>query len=144
VGKIHNRLLEPGLQVTGVPPGELQPEPISRQLLEILRPVIESSELVERGLLTTNVARRFEQVRIFRLGKISSTKRRGPPEKFTYADEREVMDRKEMRFANLAELMRYLDANLRLIKTGKLPKKPPDHKAMKAAIIRHDLTKFVD
>jgi hypothetical protein len=49
-----------------------------------------------------------------------------------------------MRFASLAELMRYLDANLRLIKTGKLPKKPPDRKAMKKAIIRHGLTKFVD
>ncbi len=154
-GKIHKQLLEPGLKVTGVPPGELEPKPISRQLLEILRPVIETSELVERGLLTTNDARRYEQVRVFR-SEAESIERKatpakrpsGRPIKFTYFEvaaeiEREIERKKLPPIPSKAGLIRYFIPRLCLTSTGKIPRKPPSWRAVSDAIDNYGFMKFV-
>jgi hypothetical protein len=142
-GEVHKLLLEKRFRVTGFEPGSYKAEPIPLALLEILHPIIETSELVERRAVLANVARRFGNVRVFRSDKAVSTKHRGSPEKYDYLALAEKMERERMRFASDAELKRYLMANLRLIKTGKSPKNAPDLHTVAKAIVRHGLKKFV-
>ena len=99
--KIHKLLLEKRFRVTGLEPGSNKAEPIPFSLLEILRPIIETSDLVERRPVSANVARRFENVRVFRSDKALSPKRRGSPEKYTYLALAEEMEREGVRFRQL-------------------------------------------
>jgi hypothetical protein len=143
--------LSPSFQVTGVRPGAFDSEVISISLLEILQPVIETNELAERGQISGKLPRRFELVRVFRseaarskTQKAAPSKRgKGRPIEYTYFDEADEIERNGRRFASKAELIRYLIPRLRLISTGKMPKKPPSWRAVSDAIDNYGFMKFV-
>jgi hypothetical protein len=143
LGQAINALfLTKRFRVTGFRPGSYTEETIPLALLETLYPVIETCELVE-GSGLANAGRRFEHVRVFRSETVSSKRKRGKPEQYTYLDEADEIERKEIRFASKAELIRYLIPRLRWVSTGKIPKNPPDYHTVSDAIDRHGLMKFV-
>jgi hypothetical protein len=76
--RIIARLLEKGIEVKGRRPGLYDAEPIPPPLIEIFYPVIETSELVEKG--GTEFGIRYEQVRIL----VSAPKKSSRGTKPTY------------------------------------------------------------
>jgi hypothetical protein len=73
-GKLSNYLLNPRFRVEGYQLGAYEPTVIPRPLLEGLIPVVETSELAERGVAET--FRTFEKVRVYELVKKAAAGRK--------------------------------------------------------------------
>jgi hypothetical protein len=137
--KLKAYLLDPRFRVEGFRFGAYGPTVIPRPLLEEMQPIIETSELVERGV--REIYRKFEHVRVFQQERRKG--RSGRPPTYNWPSLRDKLEREKPYLATPLELMEYCRANVKPF-PGKRPSlSGPDDGTIRDAISKYELAKFV-
>jgi hypothetical protein len=140
--RIIARLLEKGIEVKGRRPGLYDAEPIPPPLIEIFYPVIETSELVEKG--GTEFGIRYEQVRIL----VSAPKKssRGTKPTYDFLGLSRKLEKEGPIFPSKQKLVDYCRENVRPVpgdRGKKAREDGPDDATARAAIEKYGWMKFV-
>src|SRR5262245_40878597 len=138
-GKLKEYLLDPCFRVEGVEPGTYGPTLIHRPLLEGMVPVVETSELVERGI--RQIYRRFECVRVFQQEQGKGRGGRRPT--YDWPSLRDKLDRDIPRFPTLPELVDYCRSNVKPLPGQRPSAEGADDATIRAAISKYGLMKFI-
>jgi hypothetical protein len=138
--KLQAYLLDPRFRVEGYLLGDYEPTVIPRALLEGMHPVIETSELVERGIRET--FRKFENVRVF---DQAADKKASGGRKPTYdwPAVHDKLKREKPHLPNEAELVKWCQANFETVPGKRASKDGPSDKTVRAAILKYGLGKFI-
>jgi hypothetical protein len=133
--RVRELLLEKRFRVMGVRPGAFEAEVIAMPLLEILRPTIETSELVEMTWPADH-ARRYELVRVFRLKAGPGVERR-----YDWPSIARRLKKDGKIYPTDAKLVKFCMENVLLV-SGERPDPFPNDKTTREAITKYGLWKF--
>jgi hypothetical protein len=135
-GEIRRHLLNARFEVRGYQFGSYAPMVIPKALLESMKPVIETSELLELNV-PYETARRFEHVRVFKLKAGPGAERQYGWPAMARQLEKEGVD-----YPTDAKLVRYCRENLLLSISGERPDPLPADKTTREAITKYGLWRF--
>jgi hypothetical protein len=137
-GELKAHLLDPRFRVEGYQPGSYIPTVIPRALLETLHPVVETSELCERGLIQT--PRIFEKVRIYPPVDKATAGRKAT---YDWRALHQLFEQEKPIIRTFAELVECCRSRVKPM-PGKLASKHgPDDKTIRDAISKYGLEKFI-
>jgi hypothetical protein len=135
-GEIRRHLLNARFEVRGSQFGSYAPPKVIRKaLLESMKPVIETSELLELDV-PYETARKFDHVRVFRLKAGPGAERQ-----YDWPTMARQLEREGVVYPTNAKLVRYCRENVLLV-SGKKPDPLPDDATARAAITKYGLWKF--
>lgn len=138
--KLEPYLLDPRFRVVGYQPGAYEPTVIPRALLEGMHPLIETSELVERGIRET--FRRFEKVRVYdELTELKAAAGRKPT--YDWPALKITLEQEKPRIPTRAALVEWCRAHVKPLPGKSASKDGPDDKTIRAAISNYRLEKFI-
>jgi hypothetical protein len=137
--KLKAYLLDPRIRVEGFRFGAYGPTVIPRPLLEEMQPIVETSELVERGVRETY--RKFEHVRVFQQERRKG--RAGRPLTYDWPSLRDKLERERPHIPTYVALVEWCWAHVKPLPGKSASKDGSSDKTIRAAISKYRLEKFV-
>ncbi len=137
--KLEAHLLHSRFRVEGYQPGAYGSTVIPRPLLEALVPLVETSELSERGVIQTS-PRTFEKVRVYELVEKAAAGRKST---YDWPALQKAFDQEKPRIHANAQLVEWCRAHVKPVPGKRACKDGPNDKTIREAISKYGLAKFI-